>query len=197
MPRKKETRAVTLAAGKKYLDQEGLAHLVKKNDARYVRQEEGKGLSKNDFTDEYKKIVDDLNYKKIVINSMTATNSSNEIGATVAATDVAWILSKEPKTQKIKFGSENEETLGNSLRKKNYTGKAIKTNTNIVLTVTDERDAIVTRTVGITFQPKVYWGKSNKEQLENADILAAGRIRACIGKSKELYGKCWGREKIV
>lgn len=197
MPRKKETRAVTLAAGKKYLDQEGLAHLVKKNDARYVRQEEGKGLSKNDFTDEYKKIVDDLNYKKIVINSMTATNSSNEIGATVAATDVTWTLSKEPKTQKIKFGSENEEILDNSLRKKNYTGKAIKTNTNIVLTVTDERDAIVTRTVGITFQPKVYWGKSNKEQLENADILALEGSALASGKARSFTVNAGEGEKIV
>ena len=84
MAKQKETEAAVLATGKKYLDQEGLAHLVQKNDERYVRQEEGKGLSKNDFTDEYKKIVDDLNYKKIVINSLTATHSSNEIGATVA-----------------------------------------------------------------------------------------------------------------
>lgn len=56
MQRRKVTKAVALAAGKKYLDQEGLAHLVQKNDARYVRQEEGKGLSKNDFTDEYKRL---------------------------------------------------------------------------------------------------------------------------------------------
>lgn len=46
MQRRKVTKAAALAAGKKYLDQEGLAHLVQKNDARYVRQEEGKGLSK-------------------------------------------------------------------------------------------------------------------------------------------------------
>ena len=33
----------------KYLDETGLAHLIKKNDARYVRQEAGKGLSANDL----------------------------------------------------------------------------------------------------------------------------------------------------
>ena len=34
MPRKKTTKAAVLVAEKKYLDQEGLAHLVQKNDAR-------------------------------------------------------------------------------------------------------------------------------------------------------------------
>ena len=41
MPRKKVTKAAVLAAEKKYLDQDGLAHLVQKNDARYVRKEDG------------------------------------------------------------------------------------------------------------------------------------------------------------
>ena len=111
MPRKKATEAAVIAAEKKYLDQDGLAHLVQKNDARYVRKEEGKGLSANDFTDEYKQKIDDLAYTKIAINSLTATNSSNEIGATVTASDVTWTLNKEPKTQKIQFASEAAENL--------------------------------------------------------------------------------------
>lgn len=197
MPRKKVTKAAALAAGKKYLDQEGLVHLVQKNDARYVHQEEGKGLSKNDFTDEYKQKIDDLAYTKIAINSITAANSSNEIGAMVAATDIAWTLNKEPKTQKIKFGSEAEETLDKTLRKKSYTGKMIKTNTNIVLTVTDERDAVVSRTVGITFQPKVYWGKSNKAQLENADILALEGSALASGRGRSFTVNAGAGEKIV
>lgn len=155
-----------------FLDKEGLAHLIEKNDGRYVRKEEGKGLSSNDFTDEYKQIVDDLNYMKIAVNSMTATNSSNEIGATVTATDVAWTLNKEPKTQKIKFSSEAEETLGTEVRSKSYTGKSVTSNAVIKLTVTDERDASVSKQVTISFQPKVYWGASSKESLESADILA-------------------------
>ena len=197
MPRKKVAKAAALAAEKKYLDQEGLAHLVQKNDARYVRKEEGKGLSSNDFSDEYKQKIDDLAYTKIAINSLTATNSSNEIGATVTATDIAWTLNKEPKTQKIKFGSEAEETLDKTLRKKSYTGKTIKTNTNIVLTVTDERDAIVSRTESITFQPKVYWGKSNKAQLENADILALEGSALAGGRGRTFTVNAGAGEKIV
>ena len=121
MPRKKATEAAVIAAEKKYLDQDGLAHLVQKNDERYVKKEVGKGLSSNDFSDEYKKKIDDLAYTKIAINSLTATNSSNEIGATVTASDIAWALNKEPKTQKIQFASEAAENLDKSNRKKSYT----------------------------------------------------------------------------
>ena len=56
MTKQKETEAAVLATGKKYLDQEGLAHLVQKNDERYVRQEEGKGLSKNDLRTNTKRL---------------------------------------------------------------------------------------------------------------------------------------------
>lgn len=156
----------------KVLDETGLKHLIQRNDERYVRQEEGKGLSSNDFSDEYKQKIDDLVYEKIAFTSAQATNSSNEIGATVAATKVTWQLNKEPKTLKIKFGSEPEEILDNSERSRDYSGKQIKSNTNIVITATDERNATATRTVTISFQPKVYWGKSIKTTLENADVLA-------------------------
>ena len=128
--------------------------------------------------------IADLNYKKITINSMTATNVSNEIGATVTTTKVDWTLSKTPKTMKIKFGSEAEETLGADIRTKTYTGKSVTTNTNIVLNVTDERDAAVSRTVTISFQPKVYWGVSDDPNgLDSSTInglsgaLASSRAR--------------------
>ena len=157
----------------KYLDETGLAHLIEKNDARYVRQEAGKGLSANDFTDEYKQMIDDLSYVKIAINSLTATNSSNEIGSTVAATDVAWTLNKEPKTQRIKFSSEAEETLETSDRSKSYTGKNITSNSIIKLTVTDERDASVSKQVTIQFQPKVYYGVSADPTALESDAINA------------------------
>jgi len=144
----------------KYLDETGLAHLIKKNDARYVRQEAGKGLSANDFTDEYKQMIDDLSYVQIAINSISATNSDNEIGSTVQATTVTWALNKEPKTQKIKFSSEAEESLETDERSKAYTGKNVTSNSIIKLTVTDERDASVSKQVTIQFRPKVYYGVS-------------------------------------
>lgn len=156
-----------------YLDNLGLAHLITKNDSRYVRQEEGKGLSTNDFTDEYKQMIDDLSYVKIAVNSMTATNSNNEIGSTVTDTDVTWMLNKEPKTQKIKFSSEAEETLDNGARSKSYTGKSVTSNSIIKLTVTDERDASVSRQVTIQFLPKVYYGVSTDPNALDSDAINA------------------------
>ena len=85
----------------KFLDIEGLEYFYGKLKEQFVGKEDGKGLSENDFTDEYKQMIDDLAYVKIAVNSMSATNNNNEIGATVTATDVTWTLNKEPKTQKI------------------------------------------------------------------------------------------------
>lgn len=181
----------------KYLDQEGLAHLVAKNDGRYVRKEEGKGLSSNDFTNEYKQMIEDLNYKKIAINTMTATNSSNEIGATVTGTNVAWTLSKDPKTIKIKFGNEAEESLETTARSKSYTGKSITTNTTIMLTVTDERDAVVTKSVTIGFQPKVYWGTSDQTEFDSEDILALASSALASSRARTLSVNAAEGEYIV
>ena len=200
MPRRKAVKAAAAPLAeeaKKYLDQDGLAYLITKNDARYVRQEEGKGLSSNDFTDEYKKIVDDLNYKKIAINSLSATNSSNEMGATVTDTDVSWTLNKEPKTQKIKFSSEAEEELETEARSKSYTGKSVTSNAIIKLTVTDERDASVSKQITISFQPKVYWGKTAKDTLVDADVLALEGSALASSRGRSFTVNAGAGEKIV
>ena len=41
--------------------------------------------------------IDDLAYAKIAITAASATNSSNEIGATVSETTVNFTLDEEPK----------------------------------------------------------------------------------------------------
>lgn len=141
-------------------------------DEKFVMKEAGKGLSENDFTDEYRKTVDDLAYTAIAFVSASATNSSNEIGSTVKDTVITWSLNKEPESLTIKFGSEPVEDLDRSVRSKSYSGKTITSNTNIVISAMDERDAKAVRTVSITFQPRAYWGVvPNKESYENADIL--------------------------
>ena len=181
----------------KFIDETGLAHLIKKNDARYVRQEEGKGLSTNDFSDEYKKIVDDLNYVKIAINSMTATNQANEIGSTVTATTVNWTTNKTPKTLKIKFGSEVEENLDVSLKTKAFSGKSVKSNTNILLTATDERKATATKQVTISFQPKVYWGVADGSNYDDAVLLGLGNGALSGSKGRTFSANAGGGQYIV
>lgn len=73
----------------------------------------------------------------------------------------------------------------------------MKANTNIVLTVTDERDASVSRTVTIAFQPKVYWGKTNKASLANADILALEGSALAGGRGRSFTVNAGAGEKIV
>lgn len=180
-----------------YLDETGLAHLVKKNDARYVRQEEGKGLSTNDFSDEYKKIIDDLSYVKIAINSMTATNNENEIGSTVTQTTVNWTTNKTPKTLKIKFGSEAEENLDVSVKTKTFTGKSVKSNTNILLTATDERNATDTKQVRILVLPKVYWGVADGSNYDDAVLLGLGKSALSGGRGRTFSVNAGGGQYIV
>lgn len=181
----------------KYLDETGLAHLIKKNDARYVRQEAGKGLSANDFTDEYKQMIDDLSYVQIAINSISATNSDNEIGSTVQATTVTWALNKEPKTQKIKFSSEAEESLETDERSKAYTGKNVTSNSIIKLTVTDERDASVSKQVTIQFRPKVYYGVSADPAALESDAINALTGALASSKARTFSANAGEGEYIV
>lgn len=142
-------------------------------DDMFVKQEAGKGLSENDFTDEYRQLIDDLAYTAIAFVSASATNATNEIGSTVTETAVTWSFNKEPKAQTIKFGPEVAEVLDKSIRSKTYSGKTITSNTSIVITATDERNAQASRTLNITFQPRAYWGVAqNKEIYDSADILA-------------------------
>lgn len=139
----------------------------------FVKQEAGKGLSENDFTDEYRQLIDDLAYTAIAFASASATNATNEIGSIVTETVIVWSFNKEPKTQTIKFGSEVAEVLDKSIRSKTYSGKTITSNTSIVVTATDERDAQASRTLNITFQPRAYWGVAqDKEFYDSIDILA-------------------------
>lgn len=141
------------AAAKQFLDKDGLVHLIKKNDERYVRKEDGKGLSSNDFSDEYKKIVDDLNYKPIAINSFANNKGTLEMGATLTEINLTWSFNKTPKSAKL-----DAEALDVSATSKTLTGLKITSNKTWTLSATDERDKTVTKTTAVTFLNGVYWG---------------------------------------
>ena len=157
----------------------------KEIDGTFVKQEAGKGLSENDFTDEYKKMIDDLAYVKIAFTAGSVTHATNEIGSTITEFSVTWTLNKTPKSQKIKFGSEPEEILTPDARSKNYSGKNVSSNMTIVITATDERDASVSRTLTINFQPKVYWGvAAGKEAYTDEDLLGLSGNALASGKAR-------------
>lgn len=163
-----------------------------------VKAEAGKVLSSNDFTDEYKKKIDDLSYVKIAFSSASIDKASNEIGSTVTAVNANWKLNKTPKTLKIQFGSESQETLGNTVTTKAYTGKSVKTNTNIVITATDERNSTVTKQLTIAFQPKAYWGiADNKSSYTSEDILALSNSALTTSRQRTLSLNATAGKHIV
>lgn len=164
----------------------------------FVKQEAGKGLSENDFTDEYRQLIDDLAYTAIAFVSASATNATNEIGSTVTETVITWYFNKEPKTQTIKFGPEVAEVLDKSIRSKTYSGKTITSNTRIVITATDERDAQASRTLNITFQPRAYWGVAqNKEIYDSADILALSESALTSTRTRNINVNAGEGEHII
>ena len=167
-------------------------------DDMFVKQEDGKGLSENDFTDEYRKLIDDLAYTAIAFVSASATNATNEIGSTVTGTAITWSFNKEPKTQTIKFGSEAAEVLDKTIRSKTYSEKTITSNTSIVIMATDERDAQASRTLNITFQPRAYWGVAqNKEFYDSADILALSESALTNTRTRNINVNAGEGEHII
>lgn len=164
----------------------------------FVKQEAGKGLSENDFTDEYRQLIDDLAYTAIAFVSASATNATNEIGSTVTETVITWYFNKEPKTQTIKFGSEVAEVLDKSIRSKTYSGKTITSNMSIVITATDERNAQASSTLNITFQPRAYWGVAqNKEIYDSADILALSESALTSTRTRNINVNAGEGEHII
>lgn len=164
----------------------------------FVKQEAGKGLSENDFTDEYRQLIDDLAYTAIAFTSASATNATNEIGSTVTETAVTWSFNKEPKAQTIKFGPEVAEVLDKSIRSKTYSGKTITSNTSIVITATDERNAQASSTLNITFQPRAYWGVAqNKEIYDSADILALSESALTSTRTRNINVNAGEGEHII
>lgn len=160
---------------KKFLDLAGLTEynekLNAKLDEKYVQQEEGKGLSANDFTDEYKQKIDDLAYTPIAINSFANSVNTAEMGSTVTDVTLSWTLNKEPASQKL-----DSETLDASLRTKQLTGQAIKEDKSWTLSATDEREKTVAKTTKITFLNGVYWGVAeSREAFDSAFILSLSK----------------------
>lgn len=171
-------------AGKKFLDLQGLEDynkkLNEKLDTKYVAQEAGKGLSKNDFTDEYKKMIDDLAYVPMAINSFSNTVNTVEMGSTVNDVTLNWTLNKQPKSLKL-----DNEVLDVSLRTKALTAQEIKADKNWTLSATDERDKTVTKSTKITFLNGVYWGVAeSKDAFDSAFILSLTKgLQASKGKT--------------
>lgn len=135
--------------------------------SKTVPPEEGKGLSSNDFTDEYKQMLEDLAYLPIAINTLTNSVNTVEMGQTVTDVVLNWTLNKDPELQKV-----DSQVVEAALRTLSLTGQNITTDKTFTLSATDERDKTVTKTTSITFRNGVYWGVGeNKDTFDSEFIL--------------------------
>ena len=152
----------------KVLTDTGLQSYHDQVKAHFVAKEEGKGLSSNDFTDEYMQMIQDLAYVPIAINSFTNNVNTVEMGSIVTDVTLNWTLNKEPESQKV-----DSETIEKTLRTKQFTGQSIQTDKTYTLSATDEREKTVAKTTKITFLNGVYWGAGeSKEAFDSAFILS-------------------------
>lgn len=159
-----------------FLDAEGLTRVIEQNDNRYVRQVEGKDLSSNDFTDEYKQMIEDLAYEEIAITSFTNNHATNEKGSSISEVTLTWTLNKTPTALTLAQGSNTAETLGVEETSKTINlATPITANTSFTLSATDERDLTVSKSTTINFINGVYYGVlafSEASEITNEVLLA-------------------------
>ena len=134
---------------------------------KYVSKEAGKGLSTNDFTDDWKKKIEDLAYEEIVITAFSNSKNMVEIGTTVTEVSISWTINKTPKSLKLD-GADVEVTETSKV----FVGQSITADKTYSLVATDERGASSAKTTKISFLNGVYWGVgAASATLDNAFIL--------------------------
>ncbi|MFR5749416.1 MAG: hypothetical protein ACLUD4_10880 [Thomasclavelia spiroformis] len=99
-------------------------------------------------------------YTPISITSFTNNKNTQEIGSTITDVTLNWNYNKTPKTLML-----DSESLDVSLKTKTLSGQSIKANKTFTLKVTDERDAVATKTTNITFLNGVYYGIGDDLQI--------------------------------
>lgn len=117
--------------------------------------------------DNVQEALDDLFYAAPSINSFTG-GSSNEIGSTITAVNLAWTLNKDVTSQSLNQGIG---AIGVALRAHALSDLSLTTNTTYTLTVGDGTNTDVAST-SVSFLNKCYWGVSTETELDDAAVLA-------------------------
>lgn len=144
-----------------------------------VAKEEGKGLSSNDFTDEYKQMVDDLAYVPMTIDSFSVQNPTQEMGATVDTVTLNWTLSKDPAELTL-----DNSPLEVSLRTTTLSGQNITANKTFTLKAVGQREEEVTKTASISFLRGVYWGVAASDAEINSELILSFQKGLQGGRAK-------------
>lgn len=97
--------------------------------------------------------VADLMYTPITISSLTNNVNTVEMGSKVTSVTFNWKTNKTPKSL---IFADNEFDV--STTSKTLTGLSLTANKTWTLKVTDERGATASKSTGISFVNKAYWG---------------------------------------
>lgn len=135
----------------------------------------GKGLSTNDFDNNYKQKLDALMYTEPVLTfSAVPAPGAYELGTVINSVALSWNVSK-PELQSLNLKRNGISLLQNPALR-NYTdNSAVNSNATYTLDVNDGAGypaSAKTASLAYTFKHKRYWGVSDKTVLAIPDILA-------------------------
>ena len=130
-------------------------------------------MSQKATTEEIGKLKDeiaDLKYVEIAVNSFSASPSTAEMGSTVESVALSWGTNKTPTALTL-----DGESVDVAAISKTVTGK-FTSNKTWTLKATDERNAVATGTVTLSFLNAVYYGVSNLTEItDDNGVLASFR----------------------
>ena len=102
--------------------------------------------------------LDALLYKKIEITAFSNNVNTVEMGRTITSVTFNWNYNKQPK--KLELDAQN---LDVSLKSTTLSDLSITSNKSWTLKATDEKDAVATRTTGVSFLNGMYTGVGTVE----------------------------------
>ena len=117
-----------------------------------------------------KAAIDHLLYVEPGITAFTNTVGTVEMGTTVNAVTLNWVLNKPMARQTINNGV-GDVPVGTVT--KALTGLNITADTTWALTVTDTEGTAITKSTAVSFRNKRYWGASANAALAAGDIISA------------------------
>lgn len=101
--------------------------------------------------------IADLMYKAIAVNSFTCSVTTAEIGSTVTNPVLTWSLNKKPASLMVADRVVSAVQSGSKTMTESITA-----NRKYTIEATDERDAVATKEVSISFLNGVYYGVASE-----------------------------------
>jgi len=131
--------------------------------------------------------IDDLNYKPITIGTFTVTPTVAEIGDTVTAVTLAYVLNKIPVELKLDGANVTPLAISGSISK---TGQSITAAKTYTLTAKDAGSSgnpptTATKTATINFWNSIYWGAAALQTITSAFLrgLSGHTISSTKGRT--------------